>query len=85
MAQEALSDPRRQRRGTAPALRGARRCDGAVHRGAVLVGWDQWSIQRRRRPTLMRHEVGDAAVERGGVTTGALPTCTIAPPLAPAA
>src|SRR3990167_5852962 len=90
MAQEALADPWRQRRGTAPAPHGARRREGAGHRGGEFGAGGQWSIQRRRRTTLMRHEVDDAAVEdggviRGGVMTGALLPCTILAPLAPTA
>lgn len=65
MAQEALADPRRQWRGAAPASHGAGDC------GAVLVVQGQWSIRHRGRATLMRHEIDDAAVERGGVMAGA--------------
>ena len=82
MAQEALANPGPKRRGTAPAPHGARRWEGAAHRGAVLLGWGQWSIHGRRWPTLMRHEVGEAAVERGGLTSCPL---SLTPPLAPAA
>jgi len=87
MAQEALANPRRQRRGAAPALRGERRREGACYCGAMLFGRGQWSSHRRRPPTLMRHEVGDAAVEDGGVISGgvmvyALPRRTLLAPFA---
>ena len=94
MPQEALTNPGRLQCGTAPAPRGARqrgrRCEGAGHRGGEFGGGVQWSIRRRRRATLMRHEVDDGAVERGGVIgggvmTGVLLARTIVAPLSPAA
>ena len=92
--QEALTNPGRLRRSTAPAPRGARqggrRCEGAGRRGGEFGGGVQWSIRRRRRATLMRHEVDDGDVERGGVIgggvmAGVLLTHTFAAPLSPAA
>jgi hypothetical protein len=85
MAQEALADPGRKRRGTAPAPRDTRRCEGAGHRGGVLVGEGQWSIGRRNQATLMRHEVDDAAVEGGVIDGGGFVTRSFATALAPAA
>ena len=82
MAQEVLSNPARQRRATAPAAQHARRRDAAVDGGGEINAEGQWSILGRRRATLMRHEVGDAAVGRGGFATGAL---ALAAPSAPAA
>ena len=94
MPQEALTNPRRLRRSTAPAPCDARqrgrRCEGAGRRGGEFGGGVQWSIRRRRRATLMRHEVDDGTVERGGVIGGAvmpgvLLVRTFVAPLSPAA
>lgn len=83
--QEALADPGRKRRGTAPALRGARRRAGIDRRIGGLVAGRQWSIRRRRRATLMRHEVDAAAVGGSGLDGAGLVTHLFATALAPAA
>jgi len=85
VSQEALSNPGRKRRGTAPALRGARRRAGIDQRIDVLVNGRQWSIQRRRRATLMRHEVAEVAAERGSLERDGLLLRSLAAAPAPAA
>ena len=87
MAQEPLASPGPKRRGTAPALRDTRRWEGAGDNGDVFIGQGQWSIHSRSRPTLMRHEVGDAAVQRRGFASPLAFTVMVSftPLLAPAA
>jgi hypothetical protein len=84
MAHKALAHPRRQCGGTAPTAPAHRPHAGGVagaRLGLLVCG--QWSIQRRHRATLMRHEVDDAAAGDGG---GGLVRCApaLTPVLAPA-
>ena len=77
MAQEALANPGRQHTSAPAAARRRRRsaCLADVARAfARRLVWRQWSIARRHRATLMRHEVAAARLQRGGLVTGLLAT-----------
>jgi hypothetical protein len=71
MAHKALAHPGRLHRGAAAAAQRQRAGLADVARAfARRLVWRQWSIARRHRATLMRHEVAAVRLQRDGRTTG---------------